>query len=72
MIGTKRLSMHQVKRTLDHEGIPTPAGSRYWSKQTIREAILDDVYRPHTYEEIAALVSAEVAAKLSPDECYGI
>jgi len=72
MIGTERLSMHQVKRTLDSEGIPTPGGSRYWSKQTIREAILDDVYRPHTYEEMVALVSPEVAAKLSSDECYGI
>jgi hypothetical protein len=72
MVGTKRLSMNQVKRTLDREGIPTPAGSSYWSKQTIREVILDDVYRPHTYEEIAALVSLEVAAKLSADKCYGI
>jgi hypothetical protein len=34
--------------------------------------MLDDVYRPHTYEEIVALVSPEVAARLSPDGCYGI
>jgi site-specific DNA recombinase len=72
MIGTERLSMNLVKRTFDREGIPTPDGGSYWAKKTIREAILDDVYRPHIYEEIAALVSPEVAARLNPDECYGI
>jgi site-specific DNA recombinase len=72
MIGTERLTVSGVKRILDREGIPTPADGSYWGKKAIRKAILDDVYRPHTYEEIAALVSPEVAAKLSPDECYGI
>lgn len=72
MSGVEGLPLHRVKRTLEREGTPTPNGGKYWRAQTIREAILDDVYRPHTYEEIAALVSPEVAAKLSPDACYGI
>lgn len=72
MIGAEGLTIHRVKRTLAREGIPTPNDGKYWSKKTIREAILDDVYRPHTYEEIAALVSPEVAARLDPDKSYGI
>jgi hypothetical protein len=38
----------------------------------IRACILDDVYKPHTYEEVEPLVSAEVVAKLGPEKCYGI
>ncbi len=48
MIGAEGLTIHRVKRTLEREGIPTPNGGKYWGKKTIREAILDDVYRPHS------------------------
>jgi hypothetical protein len=33
---------------------------------------MNDLYRPHTYEETADLVSAEVAARLDPTREYGI
>jgi len=32
----------------------------------------EDVYRPHTYAEVAEMVSSEVAARLGEAECYGI
>ncbi len=38
----------------------------------MRSAILDHVYRPHTYEEVKALVTPEVAARLDPGGSYGI
>jgi site-specific DNA recombinase len=72
MIGAEGLPIYRVKRTFEREGVPTPGGGKYWSKKTIREAILDDVYRPHTYEETAALVSPEVAARLDSKKSYGI
>jgi hypothetical protein len=35
--------------------------------------VRDDVYRPHTFEEVAALVTpAEVAARQNQDKLYGI
>jgi hypothetical protein len=34
--------------------------------------IVDDAYRPHSYSEVSELVSAEAAARLHPDEEYGI
>ena len=32
----------------------------------------DDVYQPHSFEEVSALVSPEVAARLDPSESYGV
>jgi site-specific DNA recombinase len=34
--------------------------------------IIDDVYKPHTFEEVKKLVSPEVAARLDPDRRYGV
>jgi len=33
---------------------------------------LDDLYKPHSFEEVKELVSPEVAAKLDPEKCYGV
>src|SRR5215210_4206373 len=67
MVGTEGASMHGVARTLEREGVPNPAGGRYWYKRLVKRFVLDDVYRPHTFEEVAALVAPEVAARLDPN-----
>ncbi len=72
MIGTEGATLHRVKRTFDGERLPTPGGKRYWSKFFIRSCVLDDVYKAHTFEEVRALVSADVAAKLDPEKRYGL
>ena len=72
MLGTEGATLHRVKHTFDGERLPTPRGKRYWSKFFIRSCVLDDVYKAHTFEEVRALVSAEVAAKLDPEKLYGI
>jgi hypothetical protein len=53
-------------------GIASPSGNVLWSYPTLRGMVLDDVYRPHTYAEIAELVSPDVAALLEPEKTYGI
>ena len=46
---------------------------KWWNVTFIRNCIIkDDVYRPHTYEEIAALATPEVAARLDPQKRYGV
>jgi site-specific DNA recombinase len=65
-------SIHRVKRLLEAEGTPTPANSKTWNPTFIRRLILDDVYLPHSFDEIKALVAPEVAAKLDPSGRYGI
>jgi site-specific DNA recombinase len=72
MVGIEGHAIRAVKRKLQASGILTPKNKKYWSQTFIRNVILDDVYRPHSYEEIKELVTPEVAARLCPDECYGI
>ncbi len=64
-------TLYAIKQTLDASGIPSPRGL-LWNVTTIREIVKDDVYRPHTFEELEGLVSPEVAARLEPGRQYGV
>jgi len=72
MIGTAGISLHGAARTFEREGVSTPGGQRYWNKVIVKRWLVDDVYKPHSVEEIAALVAPEVAARLDPKSSYGI
>jgi site-specific DNA recombinase len=72
MVGSEGHSLNAVYRTFERERIPTPGGGKRWDRAFFRIAILDDVYRPHTYEEVEALVSPEVVAGLDREQLYGI
>ena len=72
MVGGQAASLHAVSDSLEREGVPAPSGGRLWSRTTIKNILLDDVYRPHTLEEIEGLVSPGVLRRLDPEERYGI
>jgi len=72
MAGVEKRALNAVKRILEAEQIPTPTGKRRWATWVIRRFILDDVYRPHAFEEVAKVVTPEVATRLDPGERYGI
>jgi site-specific DNA recombinase len=72
MVGREGKTLHGTKKILDREGIPTPARARYWGNRFIRNLIMDDAYKPHTYEEVRQLVAPEVAARLGRGKLYGI
>ena len=72
MIGVEGLSQNAVYNAFTREGIPTPGGGNHWDRAFFRLCIQDDAYRPHTYEEVEALVAPEVAARLDRDQLYGI
>jgi site-specific DNA recombinase len=77
MIASEGASIHRVKKTLEQALVPTPDGGRYWSKKTIREMVLNDVYKPHTFSEMQSLgaeglLSPNVAGKLDPEKRYGV
>src|SRR5215217_2306034 len=57
MVALEGYSLRGIKKVLEREGIPAPRGGQYWSETFIREVIKDDVYRPHSFEEIKALVA---------------
>jgi site-specific DNA recombinase len=55
------------------EGIPSPTGKAMWPHRILKvQMVLNDLYKPHSYDEIAPLLSPEVAARLDPNEAYGI
>jgi site-specific DNA recombinase len=65
-------SLRAIKLALDREGVLTPKDARSWDRSFFRTCVLEDVYRPHIFEEVAALVSSEVAASLDRGERYGL
>ena len=64
-------SVNGTRTTLEAAKVPPPRGA-LWQRTFIRECIFDDVYKPHSYEEVAALVSPQVASRLDPERSYGI
>jgi hypothetical protein len=65
-------AINAVKRTFDREGVPTPGGARFWSEVMIRKVLTNDLYRAHSFEEVARLVSPSVAATLNESQRYGV
>lgn len=62
-----------LKVKLDGEGIPTPGGGASWSRPFIKTLITDDLYMPHTIEQLRSLgVSEGVLARLDERLCYGV
>jgi len=72
MVGVEGFSQNAVYNAFTREGIPTPGGGKHWDRGFIRKCILDDAYRPHTFEEVEELVSSDVASRLDPSARYGI
>jgi site-specific DNA recombinase len=54
------------------ERVPTAKGKQVWAPRTIKKVLTNDIYRPHSFEELSELVTPEVAARLQPDKQYGI
>jgi site-specific DNA recombinase len=72
MVGVEGHTLASVKRTFEAEGVRTQGGGRRWDATVIRRMIDNDVYFPHSRDEVAALVSPEVAARLDPAKEYGV
>lgn len=70
-------SLNKIKKTLESDGIRPPKGGRYWHRAVIRDVILNDMNRPHTYAELERLVidgrmDVYVLSTLDPDKHYGV
>ena len=65
-------SLQAIKQVLEAVGIPTPNGGERWSRSTLRALVRNDLYFPHAFEEVASMVSPNVAAGLDTSESYGI
>src|SRR5215218_685329 len=75
-------SLYGVKCSLESDDVPPPgngdkASGRFWYTNFLGTVVKDDVYKPHTSDEIAGLVdegllAKEVAASLDESSSYGI
>ena len=72
MVGLEAMALNRVRHTLEREGIRTSSGLRNWSRTYLRKCINNDVHLSHTFEEVSALVSSEVASLLDPSRQYGV
>jgi site-specific DNA recombinase len=72
MVGTEGQSLRAVAKTFEREGLPTPKRAKHWNRSFLRACIRDDVYRPHTFEEVKEKVVPHVAARLDPNRSYGL
>jgi len=62
-----------MQTRLYSEGISSPTGNAMWPHRILKvQLVLNDLYKPHTRNELLPLVSSEVAATLDPDKLYGI
>ncbi len=62
-----------VKGRLDAERVPRPGSGKTWSRPFLRAMLLDDLYRPHTLEELKGVgVSEDVTKALDTDSVYGV
>jgi DNA invertase Pin-like site-specific DNA recombinase len=71
-LAADRLGQCAIQTRLFREGVPSPTGKPEWDWTMIKRMIYNDAFRPHTFEEIRALVAPEVAAALDPDKEYGV
>jgi site-specific DNA recombinase len=77
MVGLEGASITGVARALNRESVEPPGKpwnkSGRWATSTIRNCIIaDDVYKPHAYDEVKELIAPQVAARLDPNDSYGI
>jgi site-specific DNA recombinase len=72
MVGVEGMALHAVEKRLEAEGVQSPTGKARWDRRLLRRFILNDVYKPHTFEKLEELVSPEVANRLDPGKLYGI
>ena len=72
MAGVEKTTIYAIKRYLEEAGLKTPSGKDVWDPPFIRGILVNDLYKPHTFEEIQRIVSPEVAARLDPEKRYGV
>lgn len=72
MAGVEKTTIYAIKQDLERRGLRTPSGKADWDHSFIRGFLLNDLYKPHTFEEVRRIVSPEVTARLDPEARSGV
>src|SRR5918994_5696571 len=72
LVGAHGMPMYTAAKELERQGFYAPKGG-LWRVGVIRNIILNDVYKPHTVEELRALgIAEEIIVALDAAEEYGV
>ena len=71
-LAAEGLGPQAIQTRLHDERTPSPTGDPLWPRRTLEQILRSDLYKAHTFNEIAELVSAEVLARLNEDAEYGV
>ena len=71
-IGERGMGLHEVKRSLERDSVSTANGAAFWHTNTLKRIVFHDAYKPHTLEELAEMISEDVASRLDPEKSYGV
>src|SRR5918995_483658 len=71
-LAAEGLGPQAIQTRLHDEGTPSPTGDPLWPRRTLEQILRSDLYKAHTFEEIAELVSAEVLIRLDEGTEYGV
>jgi site-specific DNA recombinase len=64
--------LRAIQDRLYSAGMATRKGNPVWDHRMLRRMVSNDIYKPHTYDEFAKLVTPEVARRLDQNEEYGV
>jgi site-specific DNA recombinase len=70
MVGIEGRSPGSLARVLDRQGVPAPKRIKRWDRSFFKACVLNDIYKPHSFKEVRAVVSPEVASRLDPERRY--
>jgi site-specific DNA recombinase len=66
------LGPQAIQTRLHDEGTLSPTGDPLWPRKTLEQILRSDLYKAHTIEEIAELVSAEGLGRFDKSVDYGV
>jgi site-specific DNA recombinase len=61
-----------IQARLHAAGVPAPMGWPVWDIMVIKRLVLNDLYKPRSYEEMAELLGPEALSRLEPGSLYGV
>ena len=65
------LGTWKIQARLHAAGVPAPMGGPVWDIMVIKRLVMNDLYRPRSYDEMAELLGPEALARLEPGGLYG-
>jgi len=66
------LGTWKIQARLHAAGVLSPMGGSVWDIMVIKRLVLNDLYRPRSYDAMAELLGPEALARLAPGGLYGV